>query len=171
MKTRTIYLANLSAYTKGLHIGREIELPIDPIKLKEIKEDLLKQGGGEEFIILDSDKDLCMKEYSNVEEYNDLLLFAQKIDKLDDALALLNFDLWVTPDDVITYLEDEGYRIIDAANETELGEYLVNEDILEESEKIKSLPEHWVDFEAIGRDYSINNNATEWNKKYIFLIG
>lgn len=162
-----VYLTNLHAYTTHNLRGKWVELPVEPSELEKIKKEVLSMGGGEELFITDSTFNIG--EYANLDEYNELFLYAKENGLLNDAIALLKYDLWVKPTDVLKWLEDSSYSIIEAEDNEELGRYVVEENLISNADLIKQVPEHYINFELIGEEYSINNNATQWDKKYILI--
>lgn len=154
-----VYLENLYCYTIGKSVGEWITLPMEENSLDKVINKIL--GKNEELIITDSS--FKIEQYEDIREYNRLFLAAQEEHKVFDAIALLNYDLWVKPKDVLKSLEEGNYNIIEAEDNIELGKEVVKNGLLGEiCETILKLPSHYIDYEQIGEEYIINNNATEW---------
>lgn len=163
MKKPIILLTNLYRYTcLGDLEYREIELPIDPKKLDKIEKELLEYGGEELFI---SDSNFDISEFANYKKYNEVFLYASENDQLEDTMLLLKHNSCPDIEEVRNILENRNYNIINVANLEDLGRYIVEEDLIEHSSKIKEvmnlLQDSYIDFESIGRDYEINNGLTK----------
>lgn len=174
MKT-SIYIVNLRHYNIGNVIGEEITLPIDPKKLDKIEKKLLSFGG-EELLVIDSPKEYKLSDYDGmreVRELNDLLIYAEKNLSIDEAIAILNYDLSITPADVIDYIENCKIVTIQAEDDFEFVKYLVENNLIENSEEIRSIlsnssTSHYLCCENISTDFQINNAVTVWNDYYIY---
>lgn len=165
-----IYLTNLYKYTCGDLIYKEITLPIDPMELEKIEKDLLKYGGEELFI---SDSNFDISEYANYKKYNEVFTYALENNQLEDALYLLKENSCPSIDEIKDTLESRNYVLIEAKDLDELGRYVVDNDLIENSFKIKEvinfLQDSYIDFTQIGQDYEINNGLT--NLKENIYVG
>ena len=167
MNKPMIYLNNVAAYNEGRMIGEEVFLPLEPSKLEEIENRILSVGGGEEITVTNSN--FPISEYADYKQYNELFLYAEENQQIEEALLLLKCYFSHTAKDILSRLENSSYSIIEADDEEALGYYLVENDLVEQSEDIKKIPEHYIDFEGIGRDFAISTNAQFLEGKYIYL--
>lgn len=161
-----IYLTNLYKYTCGDLVYKELELPMDFTELTNVEKELIRCGGEELFI---SDSNFDIAPYADYKKYNEVFLYASENDQLEDALLLLKHNSCPNIEELRNILENHNYNIIDAANLEDLGRYVVEEDLIKNSSKIKEimnlLQDSYIDFEAIGRDYEINNGLTKIKKR------
>lgn len=167
MNKPTIYLNNLAAYVQGRMVGREIELPIKPSELEQIEKQILNDGGGEEITIAHAN--FPISEYADYKKYNELFLYAEEMGLIDDVLLLVKCYPGHAPEELLAKLENSAYSLIEAEDDENLGYFVVEEGYIPEATTIKSIPEGYIDFEAIGRDFRINNNAQYLEGKCIYL--
>lgn len=147
-----IYLANLSKYNGGELDGKWIELPESNLD-KKLKEILCED---EEWIILDAECDfLDIGEYQDIFKLNKLA-FTLKDLKSYEARALKSIlEVETNMEDALNILKEEKYILYDdVSDDRDLGEYLIENAYINVSEEL----EMYIDTEALGRDYAINNN-------------
>ena len=107
-----VFVANLLDYSQGSLNGEEISLPINSEDLRKVKCKLLKTGT-EDLVVLHAN-DLGLASYYDIEDINDLLLYANSKGLLEDAVALLNYDLGILLGDIRKHLDNKSYEIIKA---------------------------------------------------------
>ncbi len=169
MKTQTnstilsIYLTNLGKYNEGELIGEWLTLPATDDEIAETLERIGINEQYEEYFISDyeSDYDIELGEYDNIDELNEL---AEQIAELDDNeldifAALMSSERYDPTnaldmiDDVIVYPDCND--MTDVAYE-----------IVAEYDYLNEIPEHlqhYFDYEAFGRDLAIENNYIFYN--------
>lgn len=136
-------------------IGGWITLPLSQDKLnKEVR----RLVPNEEFIISDIDTNLPiinkLLELGNITEINEAFKALQQIYlfEINEDLSLLSIvlDLSSTIEEAIELLESGNYEYFpNVSDERALGEYIVNQDILEIPDNLVN----YIDYAAIGRDW------------------
>lgn len=162
-----IYLTNLKAYNEGCLLGVYLHFPFDQSDLDEAYEaicvgnEFIDRFGYpyEEYFITDYDAPF------SVEEYDSPKSLAEKYDRLEEYM---NY-----PDDVVRIIANhEGeaptiYEIYEGSTDEEkLGYVLVNDGLI-------IVPEHlriYIDYETIGRDYTLNTNGEFAEDHFIEFI-
>lgn len=152
-----LYISTYHKYNSGYLNGEWVELPLDEEKLQETLNRIKGFHPAEtdaEFMIQDFETDLNIKieETSNIYELNEL---AQK-----EVFGCLVDDWGGDIEDASDKVENYDFYYIEADNETELGENYINQlgglDCLS-----RETIERYFDFEAFGRDLSIDFTKTE----------
>lgn len=131
---------------------------------------------GEEYFISDYEtniSNLNISEYTSISELENIAEFIEYVnfnDLQDIANELIEAIGDMDIDRLTELLENEKYvYIADVGDDEELGEYIVENDSAYSglSDDIK----HYLDKEAIGSDYCINNGGIYQNGNYIELLG
>lgn len=158
-----VFVANLLDYYNGSVNGEEISLPINKEDLRKVKCKLLKTGT-EDLVVLHAN-DLGLASYYDIEDINDLLLYANSKGLLEDAVALLNYDLGILLGDIRKHLDNKSYEIIKADSLEEYGKELVRLNLVKSSKVLGN----FIDYNGLGSDYIISNNVTVQDGIFIKL--
>lgn len=158
-----VFVANLLDYYNGSVNGEEISLPINKEDLRKVKCKLLKTGT-EDLVVLHAN-DLGLASYYDIEDINDLLLYANSKGLLEDAVALLNYDLGILLGDIKKHLDNKSYEIIKADSLEEYGKELVRLNLVKSSKVL----DNFIDYNGLGSDYIISNNVTVHDGIFIKL--
>lgn len=154
-----VYLTNLKKYNEAQLIGGWVDVSTDTDWNEELKNFCRIGIGkdeifGEEYFISDYEtniNDLNISEYTSISELKNIAEFIEYVNFND--------------------LQDIANELIEAivGGDEELGEYIVENDSAYSglSDDIK----HYLDKEAIGSDYYINNGGIYQNGNYIELLG
>lgn len=169
-----VYVANLAKYNEGTLKGEWIELPQHWDDIQETLDLILGIGDNgervdEEYAIHAYESDiegLTIGEYDSLEELNEL---AEELENLPEwDLEVLSAILEHLGDDLAEALEvlrDGEYSYYPGVYEEEdLGVFVVDEGLFGE------VPEsllNYLDYEAIGRDWRINEGGSFTSKGYI----
>ncbi len=146
-----IYLTNLGKYNEGYLVGEWVHLPVSADDLRAILDRIGINEEYEEYFITDYECDIIsINEFDSIEQLN---ILAEKLDSLSDVDRLIleyfiqyeNMEI----NEAIEVFDDGNYCYYwDVMDELDLG-YRVSEDW--------DIPEHlasYIDYEAIGRDYT-----------------
>lgn len=187
MSAFKIFLTNLGKYNEGELVGEWVELPTTKEKLSQVMKRIgigSKDAFGqsyEEWFISDYDCEIsylveCLGEYENLNELNYL---AEKIEELDEYDFKM-FESVLEYDggggirgaaDVINVIENlDCYRLYDGAyNERDLGWCLLEEEGIYDLDKLGNL-RNYIDYEALGRDFSFEVEGGFVNGGYLEVI-
>lgn len=176
------YVTNLGKYNEGHLVGEWVKFPATRERMDEV---MAKIGIGqkrpdgsvyEEVFITDYDCNISsltkyLHEYSNINELNYL---AEKIDEIDD-FDRNKFNAVIESGESIKSIADiinltdnlDNYNLINAGSDEELGIYLISN----EDKKVPDWLDGYIDYEAYGRDYAINEGATLTSKGYVYSTG
>ena len=176
-----IFLTNLGKYNEGEPVGEWVALPTTKEKFSQVMKRIGISQPYEEWFIGDYDCEIdnfarYLGEYANLNELNYL---AEKIEELDVCgFSILENVLEYEGGrgirgaaDVINVIENlDCYRLFGGAyNEMELGWHLLEVfylDILDELGKLHK----YIDYEALGRDYSLKTEGGFVNGGYVEVI-
>lgn len=165
MSTLKGFITNLSLYNQGKLVGEWIEFPIDEEEFEEVKKRIQIDENHEEYFFTDYECDdlsnfsaLLLKEYSSVEDLNDI---GERMNNADDFLlnAVLSFStdiesaLCDLEDGRIVYWGDES-PISD--DDTRIGVNYVNSLGSVEELGIETLARYF-DYESFGRDLRLGD--------------
>jgi len=176
-----VYLTNLKKYNEAQLIGGWVDVSTDTDWNEELKNFCRIGIGkdeifGEEYFISDYEtniNDLNISEYTSISELKNIAEFIEYVnfnDLQDIANELIEAIGDMDIDRLTELLENKKYvYIADVGDDEELGEYIVENDSAYSglSDDIK----HYLDKEAIGSDYCINNGGIYQNGNYIELLG
>lgn len=176
-----VYLTNLRKYNEGKLIGGWVDVSTDTDWNEELKNFCRIGIGkddifGEEYFISDYEtniSNLNISEYTSISELKNIAEFIEYVnfnDLQDIANELIEAIGDMDIDRLTELLENKEYvYIADVGDDEELGEYIVENDSAYSglSDDIK----HYLDKEAIGSDYCINNGGIYQNGNYIELLG
>lgn len=160
-----IYLTNVYQYTRSNIKGEWVTLPIDPIELEKIEKRILSYGGEELFI---TDSNFNISQYADFKKYNEVFFNAKEEGKLEDAILLLKDSSCPSIEDVEKILNEQSYSIYDCENLEALGNYVIEENLVENAEIMKQVIDY-IDVESVGNDFSINNGLTELKDCFIHI--
>lgn len=176
-----VYLTNMRKYNEGQLIGGWVDVSTDTDWSEELKnfcrigigkEDIF----GEEFFISDYEtniNDLNISEYTSTSELENIAEFIEFVNQnyLQDIVNELIEAIGGMDIDRLTELiENEKYvYIADVGDDEQLGEYIIEND--ETYSSLSDDIKRYLDREAIGNDYCINNGGTYQNGNYIELLG
>lgn len=146
-----IYLTNLGKYNEGYLVGEWVHLPVSDDDLRAVFDRIGINKEYEEFFITDYENSpICINEYDSIEQLN---ILAEKIESLSDVDNL-----------ILEYLINyESLNICEAIEEFDEGNYCYYWDVMDELDlgyrvsEDWDIPEHlasYIDYEAIGRDYT-----------------
>lgn len=176
-----VYLTNTRKYNEGQLIGGWVDVSTDTDWSKELKNFCRIGIGkddtfGEEYFISDYETNinyLNISEYTTISELENIAEFLEFVNQnylQDIANELIEAIGDMDIDRLTELLENEKYiYIADAGDDEKLGEY-----IIENNELYSSLSDdikRYLDREAIGRDYCINNGGIYQSGNYIELLG
>ena len=176
-----VYLTNIRKYNEGQLIGGWVDVSTDTDWSKELKNFCRIGIGkddtfGEEYFISDYEtniNDLNISEYTSISELENIAEFIEYVnlnDLQDVANELIEAIGGMDIYRLTRLLENEQYvYIADAGDDEKLGEY-----IIENNELYSSLSDdikRYLDREAIGRKYCINNGGIYQSGNYIELLG
>ena len=165
-----IYVTNLRKYNEGQIIGEWVSLPCEDIK--EVLEKI-SNNDNDELFISDYETDingLKVSEYDNILELNTI---AEEIEEMrEDELIALQAYLEQYANDIEQALEEVrqgNYRIYyDCDNMEDVAHQIANESGL-----LDGVPEEvkiYFDYEAYGRDLSIDGTFTQVNSTFVELF-
>ena len=173
------YITNLGKYNEGELCGEYLKFPATKDEVKALLARIGVDGVlYEEFFITDYETDiggLCryMSEYESIDELNYLANMLAELDDRDMAkfeAALEYGDYISSVEELINLAQNlDCYELSpDVMNEEDLGFYYV------EQLETLSVPEHlenYIDFEAYGRDVSLNEGGVFTHNGYIARSG
>lgn len=165
-----IYVTNLRKYNEGQIIGEWVSLPCEG--LEEVL-DKISNNGNDEVFISDYETDISglkIGEYEDILQLNEI---AEEIDNLsDDELLALQ-----------AYLEQYANDIEQALDEVRQGNYRIYYDcdnmenvayqVVNDCGLLDGVPEElkvYFDYEAYGRDLSINGTFIQVNNVFVELF-
>lgn len=176
------YVTNLGKYNEGHLVGEWVKFPATRERMADV---MAKIGIGqkrpdgsvyEEVFITDYDCNISsltkyLHEYSNINELNYL---AEKIDEIDD-FDRNKFNAVIESGEGIKGIADiinltdnlDNYNLINAGSDEELGIYLISN----EDKKVPDWLDGYIDYEAYGRDYAINEGAISTSEGYVYSTG
>lgn len=165
-----IFISNLRKYNEGQIIGEWVSLPCQG--LEEVLNEISNNGNDEVFIS-DYETDISglkIGEYEDILQLNEI---AEGIDNLsDDELLALQAYLEQYANDIEQALEEVrqgNYRIYyDCDNMKDVAHQIANESGL-----LDGVPEEvkiYFDYEAYGRDLSIDGTFTQVNSTFVELF-
>ena len=174
-----VYVANFAAYNSGKAAGQWLQLPCDT---QDIQETLVNIGcrsnNGEylhDYALFDYHDltglhlgDIC-GQYASIAKINEFaeLWYDDNLDR-DKLVEIANTKI-LNILDLIELAENlDEYIYIPVSNQTELGEYFVNE-----LGTFHDYPEEvlqYFDYEAYGRDMKINYGMTQTKNGYYYFI-
>ena len=165
--TFKIYVADLAEYNKGRLVGKWFDMFDYKFgsDLEDDIQDMLDANNNEEWAVHDYD---CDFDVSGFGEYPDL-----------DGLINLKDALEYNEDTVIAFLEYWGIRDL-VHNLTDWDDIILHHGIDDETQlgmmllEDAEIPDHldgYIDYEAYGRDYSINASGGFTSKGFIEWIG
>lgn len=168
-KTKTrIALTNREDYTKGVLNFKWLELPADEAEIQKAFKEINVVPGKNEFFISDYETILHLdKLYLDITSYNDLIAFNEDIKNIED-LDKWDFEILCSVleamgsnclEDTIEEVECGNYTLIDAYDDKELGEYVIENGLF--GVEIPAALENYIDFEAIGRDWAFDGCYTD----------
>lgn len=167
-------MKKLEVYIENLHNGKNawIELPTSDIVINRVLEEI-NPGGLHDVIIADYETDIIGLKVSEYEDILQLNEIAEEIDNLSDD-ELIAFQ---------AYLEQNANNMEQALDEVHQGNYRIyyNSDNMEdvayqavnESGLLDGVPEElkvYFDYEAYGRDLSINGTFTQVDDAFVELF-
>ena len=170
VKMLKIFISNLRKYNEGQIIGEWVSLPCQG--LEEVLNEISNNGNDEVFIS-DYETDISglkIGEYEDILQLNEI---AEGIDNLsDDELLALQAYLEQYANDIEQALEEVrqgNYRIYyDCDNMKDVAHQIANESGL-----LDGVPEEvkiYFDYEAYGRDLSIDGTFTQVNSTFVELF-
>lgn len=167
-------MKKLEVYIENLHNGKNawIELPTSDIVINRVLEKI-NPGGLHDVIIADYETDIIGLKVSEYEDILQLNEIAEEIDNLSDD-ELIAFQ---------AYLEQNANNMEQALDEVHQGNYRIYyncdnmEDVayqaVNESGLLDGVPEElkvYFDYEAYGRDLSINGTFTQVDDAFVELF-
>ncbi len=179
------YLENMGAYVQNKSRGHWVDFPVPLERLAGIRAEI----GGEEQIILDYDipekyaflQD-AVSEYSNLEQLNLAGAILQRLSEQSleaveayaasgGALGLLELmNLMVQADDIPYFpYQFEGIENVGEMSAEEAYGYMKVENQMQDLQEVlgKYSIEHYLDYEAIGRDANLSGEADLYDKGYV----
>lgn len=173
------YVTNLGKYAEGELKGEWVGFPNTAEEIQKVFERIGMDAEHEEYFITDYDSEKieglhdCLGEYENVKDLNYLAGRIQEMEegelKLFNTIMKNNVDLEQTGASGcinLTYNLDKYNYCPDVQTERELGTYYVNE---LNTFNVESMGEfsYYFDYEAYGRDISINEGGIFTSEGYI----
>lgn len=162
----SVFVTNLGKYNEGELRGEWLKLPSDTETVKSLMTRIGVDGVlYEEFFITDYDTELSgldrLGEYENLDELNYLASLISELDKWElekfESAAEYGEHNGSIKDLINLTQNLDCYELYPGvSDERELGEYLINE---LEWEQIPDWIESYFDYEAYGRDFSINEGG------------
>lgn len=161
-----VYVTNLRDYTNGTLNGEWVRLPCSKEHMKEVFGRLRINNNDSECFI--TDYEVPMNEmyhsFGEFESLDDLNYLAALMDdmsqheyeKFENIVACGINSYFSAADYINLSMNIDNYQIIPAENEDELGRY-VSKNIISDLPQVNGIDlTSYIDYEAIGRDYSIN---------------
>lgn len=167
-------MKKLEVYIENLHNGKNawIELPTSDIVINRVLEEI-NLGGLHDVIIADYETDIIGLKVSEYEDILQLNEIAEEIDNLSDD-ELIAFQ---------AYLEQNANNMEQALDEVHQGNYRIYYDcndmsdvayqVVNECGLLDGAPEElkvYFDYEAYGRDLSINGTFTQVDDAFVELF-
>lgn len=166
-----IALTNLGKYNEGALVYKWLELPATDEEIQEALEAIgIDNEEYEEWFITDYETDiegLKVGEYEDLEALNELVERYENLHEYDQDIvqAIIEgegYDL----EESLDVLESGNYAFYpDVNDEEDLGYYVVDEGLF--GVKIPDSLQAYIDYESIGRDWSINGAGSFTSKGYI----
>lgn len=161
-----VYVTNLRDYTNGQLNGEWVKLPCSMEYMTDVFKRLRINNNDSECFI--TDYEVPMKEmyhsfgeFERLDELNYLAalmddMSASEYEKFESVVSCGMFSYFSAAEYINLSMNLDNYQIIPASNEDELGRY-VSEGVIEDLPKVNGIDlANYIDYEAIGRDYSIN---------------
>jgi len=155
MEDMCVYIANLGKYTEGESVGEWFTLPID---YDEMAERIGLNGRYEEYAIHDAQVPFEIGEYMSIDELNTIY---EQLEEIADTpiiteLKAIQGNWFSSIEDLVEHKDDIYHH--DCSDFTELAELFVELGYLGE---IPDRLTYYIDYEAFGRDLSIEGNFLE----------
>lgn len=149
-----VYIANLGKYNEGELVGAWFTLPVD---YSAVAEKIGLNGEYEEYAIHDYELPFSIDEYESIENLN---RYANMYDELDDDVKEIVPDLmnYFTSFDELCEHSDDLVFYPDCYDASDVDWFLVEEGAFGD---IPEWLETYINFEAIGRDLSIERTFIE----------
>jgi Antirestriction protein len=165
MEEMCVYIANLGKYNEGEAVGEWFSLPINH---EEMAERIGLNGRYEEYAIHDAQVPFEINEYMSIDELNTIY---ERLEELANTPIMAELkaiqDCWFSSvEDVADHKDDIYYH--DCSDFTELAELFVELGYLGE------IPDRliiYIDYEAFGRDLSIEGNFLETSHGIFEYVG
>ncbi|MBQ8165416.1 MAG: antirestriction protein ArdA [Lachnospiraceae bacterium] len=163
-----LFITNLRDYTNGNLNGEWVYLPCSKEDMKEVFARRDINGNDSEYFITDYDINIHglynnLGEFENLDELNYLATLINEMesydyDKFINILEAGIDDCRSVSDYINLTFNIDNYDILPAHNDAELGMHIAEDlGVLDELPQINGVDlAYYIDYEAIGRDYSIN---------------
>lgn len=158
------YITNLGKYNEGVLLGEWITFPIDEDELEEVLERIGINDEYEETFFTDweSDIKLDLGEYESIEDVNEL---AEQLEDWDEDTLAAAAEIWG-----LKYIDldsPEDYTLYsDIHSDYDLGYYWIEESGCYDTSALGNLS-NYIDYEAFGRDVSLETNGGFTSYGYI----
>ncbi|WP_196599055.1 antirestriction protein ArdA [Pectinatus frisingensis] len=158
-----IYLTNLGKYNEGELVGKWIDVLEQPDWQEELKSiGVADNTGYEDFFITDYETDikgLKISEYESLQHLDDIAEQINSIEDCDHEAFNAACEAWGLSD-ALEAMQKEDYGFyLGISDDDELGHYLVDEGLF--GVEVPEALENYLDYEAIGRDASMDGTYTE----------
>ena len=173
------FITNLGKYNEGYLIGEWVDFPVTADEMKAVYSRIGIDGVNyEEVFITDYDTNInglihSLGEYESLDELNYLGARLQEMDpdELEIFQAATNGGInesGLSGYINLTYNTDKYVLISDVEDEYDLGHHMISD-----AHDLTTLGEisQYIDFEAYGRDFMINNTGALTDKGFIYQIG
>lgn len=167
-----IALTNLGKYNEGELVYQWLTLPATEEEIEETKEAIGINEEYEEWFITDYETEIPefkVREFDSLERLNEQAEAWENLEEYQQEAvgALLEAGLLYTLAEAIESVESGDYSFYShMTNERELGEYVIDEGFF--GEVPKNLI-NYLDYEAIGRDWQLNEGGCFVSGGYIVL--
>lgn len=179
-KILSAYVTNLGKYNEGELVGAWLDFPTSDFEMKMTLYEIGINEQYEEIFITDYESDIaglcdCLGEYENLLALNYLAKKIEEVDCTADELeALLDYGEYTgSIEDLITLLDNTDCFVLypNVESDSDLGNYYIEEMGLLRELKGNVL-EHYIDYEAYGRDLRLNEGGLYTkNGYYVCMTG
>jgi antirestriction protein len=163
--TTKLYIANLGKYNEGSLVGNWLTLPVSEEELQEfLKEEVEIDERYEEYAVHDYETDLGIHigEYENISELSDLVEAYDNLKEYEKHIveAINDWSYYGSTNEALKEAIEnvESFNLMtDVNSDSDYGYYIVDEGLF--GVEIPDSLTNYIDYEALGRDWSMNGDC------------